>query len=62
MNFRNKLEHLYLVSLFRLVKCVWVMPGAYPKVQHLKVTSLGLSSGLTHKHYGRLGRVARDKH
>ncbi len=52
-NFHNKLKHLTLSSLSSLDSCLWVRPGAYPRVEHLK--------GLTHKH-GKLERLARDKH
>jgi hypothetical protein len=38
-NFRNKLEGWSLASC--LVKCLWVRPGAYPRVEQLKVSSLG---------------------
>ncbi len=33
MNFCNKLECVYLASL---VQCLWVRPGAYPRVEHQK--------------------------
>jgi hypothetical protein len=26
-----------LASIFSLVQCLWIMPGAYPRVEHLKV-------------------------
>ncbi len=32
----NKREHLFLASLSNLVQCLWVRPGAYPRVEHLK--------------------------
>jgi hypothetical protein len=32
----NKLECLLLASLSSLVKRLWVRPGAYPRVEHLK--------------------------
>jgi hypothetical protein len=37
-----------------------VRPGNYPRVEHLKVISLGL--GLTLKHETRLERLFMDKH
>ncbi len=40
-NVRNKLECLYLASLSSLVYCLWVRQGAYPRVEYLKVASLG---------------------
>jgi hypothetical protein len=39
--FCNKLECLPLARLCSLFKCLWVRPGAYPRVLHLK----GLHSG-----------------
>jgi hypothetical protein len=39
-NFRDKLDCLLLVSLSRLVYCLWVRPGAYARVEHLKGASL----------------------
>ncbi len=39
--FRNKLECLSLAIRSSLVLCLWVRPGAYPRVQHLKGASLG---------------------
>ncbi len=33
MDFRNKPECLSLASLSSLVKCLWVRPGAYPRVE-----------------------------
>ena len=35
-NFYNKLECLSLVGLSSLVYCLWVRPGPYPRVEHLK--------------------------
>jgi len=46
MNFRNKIEHLSLASFSSLVKCLWVKPRAYPRVEHLKVASLGQALAL----------------
>jgi hypothetical protein len=57
--FWNRLERLSLASLSSLVLCLGVRPGAYPRVEHLKCASLG--SGLTHKNYTILERLARDK-
>jgi hypothetical protein len=36
----NKLECLSLTCLSSLVYCMWVSPGAYPSVKHLKCASL----------------------
>ncbi len=35
---------------------------AYPRVEQLKCTSLGLAPGLSYKHWTWLERPARDKH
>jgi hypothetical protein len=35
------LEHLFLASFSDLVLCLWVRPGDYPRVEHLKGASLG---------------------
>ncbi len=35
-NFRNKLECLSQATLSSQVKCLWVRPGAYSRVEHLK--------------------------
>ncbi len=43
--FHNKLERLLLASLFSQVYCLWVPPGAYPRVEPLKVVS-----GLIRRH------------
>ncbi len=40
MNFRNKLEYLSLSSLSSLVNCLWAGPGAYPRLQHLRGSSV----------------------
>jgi hypothetical protein len=40
-NFCNKLECLLLASLSNLVHCLLERPGAYPRVEHIKVTSFG---------------------
>ena len=42
MTFHNKLERLSLASIHSLVLCLWVRPGAYPIVEHLKGASLQL--------------------
>jgi hypothetical protein len=34
--FLYKLERLSLASLSSLVKCLWVRPGAYPRLEHLE--------------------------
>ncbi len=41
MDFCNKLECLSLASLSILVSCLWLRPGAYPKLEYLKGASLG---------------------
>jgi hypothetical protein len=46
-DFRNKLECLSLSSLSSLVQCYWVRPGAYPRVEHLKVASHGKTLALS---------------
>jgi hypothetical protein len=38
-NFRNMLERLYLASLYRVVYCLWVIPGAYPRVERKELHS-----------------------
>ncbi len=38
-NVRDKLEGLFLVSLSSIVLCLWVRPGAYPRVNKSKVAS-----------------------
>jgi hypothetical protein len=40
MNMCNKLERLSVVDLSGLVQCLWLMPGAYPGVEHLKDASI----------------------
>jgi len=40
----------------------WVMPGAYPKVEHLKSAFSQAGSGLTGKHSTGLERLVRYKH
>jgi hypothetical protein len=45
MDFRKKLECLSLASFSSLVMCLWVRPGAYPRVEHLGA-SLSLASAL----------------
>ncbi len=37
---------LTLASLSSLVQCLWVRPGTYPKVEHLKGASLGQAPAL----------------
>ena len=46
MNFHNKLECLSLASLSSLVYCLWARSGAYPRVEHLKNSSIGLAQAL----------------
>ncbi len=41
MNVLNKLECLSLASFSVLVWCMWVRPGTYSRVEHLKVLSSG---------------------
>jgi hypothetical protein len=41
--FSNKLERLLLANLSSRVKCLWVRPVAYPRVEDLKGASLGLA-------------------
>jgi hypothetical protein len=41
MNIRNKLKCLSLTSLSSLVQCLRVRSGAYTRVEHLQVASLG---------------------
>jgi hypothetical protein len=36
--------------------------GSYPSEVPFKCSTLGLAPGLTHKHYTRLEKLARDKH
>ncbi len=62
MDFRNKLECLSLASLSILVLCLWVRPGAYLRVEHLKVASLRYALALPANIRTRLERLARDKH
>jgi len=38
------------------------MVGVYPSKAPLRFSTLGYAPGLTHKHYTRLARLARDKH
>ncbi len=40
MDFHNKLECLSLATISSLVYCLWVRPGAHPRVEHLKCSSL----------------------
>jgi hypothetical protein len=60
MNFRNKLEFLSLASPSSLVFCLRARPGAYPRVDHLKGSSI-VGSCFTNKHYTRVERLARRK-
>ncbi len=46
MTFHDKLEHLSLASLSNLVECLWVRPGAYPRLEHRKGASLGKALAL----------------
>jgi len=46
MDFGNKLECLSLASLSSLVLSLWVRPGAYPGVVHLKGAAIGLAPAL----------------
>jgi hypothetical protein len=41
MDFHNKLECLSLARLSSLVYSLWARPGAYPRVEHLKGSSIG---------------------
>jgi hypothetical protein len=45
-NFCNKLEWLSLISLSSLVYRLWAMSGAYPRVEHLEGSSIGVGSFL----------------
>ncbi len=42
----NKLVCLSVESHYSLVLCLWVRPGAFPRVEHLKEASLGQSQPL----------------
>ncbi len=44
------------------VKCLWVRPGIYPRVEHPRGVSTRLSSDLTHKDYSRVEKLVRYKH
>jgi hypothetical protein len=44
--FRKKLEFLSLASLSSLVYFLWARPGAYPKAEHLKGSSIGQAPAL----------------
>ncbi len=59
---RYKLDCLSLASLSSFVNCLWARPGAYPRVQNLKVSSIGVGSCFTNKYQTRLERLSRDKH
>jgi hypothetical protein len=61
MDFCNKVQCLSLESFFSLVQCLWVRPGAYPRVEHLKGASLRYVPPAC-KHWTRLEKLARDKH
>ncbi len=62
MNVHNEIEFLSLAGLSILIKCVWVRPGAYPRVEHLKGDSIGLTPALLSNIMLGLERLARDKH
>jgi hypothetical protein len=42
----NMLECLFLARLYGLVLCLWVRPGAYHRLEHLKDASLRLAQFL----------------
>ncbi len=42
----NKLMCLSVESHYSLVLCLWVRPGAFPRMEHLKDASLGQSQPL----------------
>jgi hypothetical protein len=44
----NKLERMFLASLFSLVKYLWINSGAYPEGENLKGASLFVDPGSTH--------------
>jgi hypothetical protein len=46
MNVRIKLECLFLAVISTLVQCLWLTPGAYLQVEHLKNALLGLAPAL----------------
>ncbi len=41
MDVNNKLYCFSLASCSSLVYCLWARPGAYPRVEHLKGSSIG---------------------
>ncbi len=45
-NVHNRLEYLFLSSLFSLVLCLWVRPGGCLRVEIPKATSLGQAPAL----------------
>jgi hypothetical protein len=49
MNVPNKLVWLLMTGFFNLVLCLWVNPGAYPRVEHLKRTFIGPTRKLRKK-------------
>ncbi len=61
-NVCNKLERLSQAGLSNLIKCFRARPGAYPRVEHLKGSSLVQALAFFHKHQTRQERLARDKH
>jgi hypothetical protein len=55
-NFYIRNLHIFVISeclsqtgLSSLVQCLWSRPGAYPRVEHLKVTLLGQTPALPTK-------------
>jgi hypothetical protein len=55
MNELNKVECLFLAGFSSLPIYLWVRPGAYPRVEHLKGASLGLPAN----HYKHLSIIER---
>jgi hypothetical protein len=41
---------------------LWLRPGAYPRVEHLKATFTWAGPSLVCKHHTRMERLVRDKH
>jgi hypothetical protein len=57
MYFPNQQERLSLASLSSQVYCLWSRPGAYPRAEHLKGSSIGVDSCFTNQHLAKLERL-----
>ncbi len=60
MSLCSKLWSLSLESLSSIVQCLWVRPGAYPKMEHMKGALFGLFQAMQTR-FIKLGHVANPK-